>query len=186
MLLFNIINELFRALPLLSSVIFGLIYFITKDIYIFYIFIGTLLTSIITNISKNIIFKYIEVFLSYYNFNTIKSILGTFERPLGAKNCGNFYINETNFSTTKGMPSGHSILAGYISIYMYYYIINKYKIDKKKHNYVLLLCISFTFYIMYTRILFGCHTIEQTIIGGIIGIIVGHYYYLLANKLINK
>ena len=62
MLLFNIINELFRALPLLSSVVFGLIYFITKDIYIFYIFIGTLLTSIITNISKNIIFKYIEVF----------------------------------------------------------------------------------------------------------------------------
>jgi len=186
MLLLNIINELFRALPLLSSLIFGIIYFITNDIYMLYIFIGTYITSITTHLCKNLIFKYIEIFLSYNNFNTIKSILGSFERPINAKNCGNFYINETNYSTSKGMPSGHCILAGYISIYMYYYIINKYKIDKKKHNYILLLCVSFTFYTMYTRVLFGCHTLEQTIIGGIIGMILGHYYYLLSNKLINK
>ena len=186
MLFINIINEIFRALPLLSSIIFGIIYFITKDLYMFYIFIGTLISGIITDIFKNLIFKYIEILLSYYNFNTVKSILGTFERPCGAKNCGNFYINETNFSYTKGMPSGHCILAGYLSIYMYYYIINKYKIDKKKHNYVLLLCVLFIFYIMHTRILFGCHTLEQTIVGGIIGMFLGHYYYLLSNKIINK
>lgn len=186
MLLINIINELFRALPILSSIIFGIIYFITKDIYMFYIFIGTFVSGIITDFFKNFVFKYIENLLSYYNFNTIKSILGTFERPYGAKNCGNFYINETNFSTTRGMPSGHCILAGYISIYMYNYILNKYKIDKTKKNYVLLICVLFTFYTMHTRILFGCHTLEQTILGSMIGIIVGHYYYLLSDKLINK
>ena len=92
-----------------------------------YIFIGTYITSITTHLCKNLIFKYIEIFLSYNNFNTIKSILGSFERPINAKNCGNFYINETNYSTSKGMPSGHCILAGYISIYMYIYINNNLK-----------------------------------------------------------
>ena len=186
MLFINIINELFRALPLLSFIIFGIIYFITKDLNIYNIFIGTLLVNVIIYILKNFIFKYIEFFLSYYNFNNIKSILGTFDRPFGAKNCSNFYENETNFSYTKGMPSGHCILAGYISIYMYHYILNKYKIDKTKHNYILILCILFTFYTMHTRILFGCHTLEQTIIGAIIGIILGHYHYILSNNLINK
>ena len=75
------------------------------------------------------------------------------------------------------MPSGHSILAGYISIYMYYYLINKYKIEKKNHNYILIFSILFTFYTMYTRILFGCHTIQQTILGAAIGVFIGHYYY---------
>lgn len=185
MILINVINELFRALPILSSSIFFIIFLIKKDIYMLYIFIGTLLLGCVTHISKNIIFKYIETLILNYRFNFIKSILGPFERPLNAKNCGNFYISEKNFSYTPGMPSGHSILAGYISIYMYYYLINKYKIHKSKYNITLSFCILFTFYTMYTRVLFNCHTIQQTIIGAMIGIIIGHYYYLLSKKLIN-
>ena len=53
MSLLNIINELFRALPLLSSLIFGIIYFKTNDLYMLYIFIGTFLTSITTYLCKN-------------------------------------------------------------------------------------------------------------------------------------
>ena len=111
--------------------------------------------------------------------------MGIFERPHGAKNCGSFYIDEFNFCTSRGMPSGHSILAGYISIYMYYYLKNKYKIEKKNHNYILIFSILFTFYTMYTRVLFGCHTIQQTILGAAIGVFIGHYYYFLCDKFIN-
>ena len=128
----NILNELFRALPILASVISFILYFIINDLFIFYLFIGTLLSGILTTFLKDIIFLNIEKFLLYYNCYTIKNILGIFERPPGAKNCGSFYIDEFNFSKSRGMPSGHSILAGYISIYMYYYLINKYKIEKKK------------------------------------------------------
>jgi len=185
MLLFNIINELFRGLPFFSPIIFFVIFLVKKDIYMFYIFIGTFFIGCITQICKTVIFKYIEFFISYYKLVSIKSILGSFERPPNAKNCGSFYENETNFSYTRGMPSGHSILAGYISIYMYYYIIDKYKIDKSKHNYILLYCILFTSYTMYTRVLFNCHTLQQTIMGAIIGAFIGHYYYLLSKKFIN-
>ena len=84
------------------------------------------------------------------------------------------------------MPSGHSLLAGYISTVLYYYLINKYNIKKKsKKNYILMLCLIFTFYTMHTRILFGCHTFQQTVIGTIIGMIYGHYYYKISHKLTN-
>ena len=47
------------------------------------------------------------------------------------------------------------------------------------------MCLLFTFYTMYTRILFGCHTFQQTIVGSIIGSVYGYYYYKLSYKFIN-
>lgn len=68
---------------------------------------------------------------------------------------------------------------------MYYYLIKKYKIEKNKQKYILIYCILFVFYTMHTRIIFGCHTLQQTIVGAAIGCLLGHYYYLLCNKIIN-
>ena len=186
MLLFNILNELFRALPIISFFLSITLYLITKNLFILYIFIGIILCSIITYFLKNILFKFFKSFILYYNFNYIKRILGPFERPPNAKNCDNFYINQTNFSYTSGMPSGHSILAGYLSVFIYYYLVNKYKIKQENQKYIFMFSILFVFYTMYTRILFECHTLQQTIIGSIIGVILGHYYYMLSNKLINN
>jgi membrane-associated phospholipid phosphatase len=174
------INEIFRSIPVLIPISIFIYYFICKEIIILLFGIGLLTNSFITYIMKNIIFKYIEYFLNNYKLNKIKSILGSFSRPDGAKNCGCFYIDEYNFSSTRGMPSGHCILAGFCSIFVWHYLIHKYKIEKYNHNKLLLFCLFFTFYTNYTRIHFGCHTVQQTIIGTFIGMIFGHYYFLLS------
>ena len=55
----NILNEIFRALPVLSSFISFILYFINNDLIIFYLFIGTLLSGILTTFLKDIIFFFI-------------------------------------------------------------------------------------------------------------------------------
>lgn len=186
MFIISIINEIFRALPLIGPIFLFLFYFCKNDLILLYILIGSILIIFINFIMKDIIFKYIESIINYYNLNKIQNILGIFDRPNNAKNCGIFYVNEENLSYERGMPSGHSLLAGYIGIVLYYYLIDKYKIKKKEEqNNLLIICLLFIFYTMYTRILFGCHTFQQTIIGCIIGIIYGHYYYKFSYKFID-
>ena len=80
------------------------------------------------------------------------------------------------------MPSGHSIIAGFFSIFIFHHINNTYNISKDKQLELLLYCFIFTTYTMYSRILFGCHTLQQTIIGAFIGIIYGHIFYTLNYK----
>ena len=61
------------------------------------------------NVLKNIICKPIGNYLTN-KYNIIDfPIIGRFKRPEGALNCGCFYISENNYSTSEGMPSGHSI-----------------------------------------------------------------------------
>lgn len=39
---------------------------------------------------------------------------------------------------------------------------------------------------MYTRVLMNAHTIQQTIIGSLIGCIFAHYYYIYINNKLKK
>lgn len=178
----NYINEIFRAIPIIIPVLSFVYYLITKEKIILFLFTGIILCHFFIILLKNVVFKYIEYFLNNLKLNKIKNILGSFDRPIGAKNCGSFYVNEHNYSSTRGMPSGHCILIGYVSIFLWHYLIEKYKIEKKNHLYLLIFCLFFCYYTMYTRVIFGCHTIEQTIIGLFIGMIYGHYYFLLGKK----
>ena len=180
------LNTFFRSIPITLPIITFIIYIFLKDIYIFYFCLGMIISQISIPYIKYIC-KFFGYYLIKYNNNNIElPIIGRISRPTGANNCGCFYKNPDNLATSSGMPSGHSILAGFTSIFLYYYLINKYKIDKRYYTVIFILCLSFTLYTMYTRVLFNCHTIQQTVIGAIIGMIYGYYWYIFINKLINK
>ena len=131
MVLISIVNELFRGLPALGPSFLLIYYNYNNDIMLLYIFMGSIFILFINFIMKDIIFKYIEYIINYYNFTNLKLICGNFERPPQAKNCGIVYLNEKNFSYERGMPSGHSLVAAYLATCLYFYIIHKYKIKKK-------------------------------------------------------
>jgi len=179
----NIINEIFRSIPVTLPILTYIFYIITDDKLIFYLACGMVITQFLVPYIKNIFSYFYFILISNINKNIELPILGRFSRPDGATNCGSFYKSPDNIATTSGMPSGHSILAGFTSIFLYYYLIDKYKIKKEYHDKLLLVCLLFTFYTMYTRILFNCHTIQQTICGSLLGILSGHYYYKLIIKL---
>ena len=179
----NSINEIFRSIPVTLPLLTFVFALITKDKVIFYFACGMTITQMLVRHIKNIFLYFYSILISNTNKNIELPILGRFSRPDGANNCGSFYKSPDNISTSSGMPSGHSILAGFTSIFLYYYLIDKYKIKKEYHDKLLLVCLLFTFYTMYTRILFNCHTIQQTICGSLLGILFGHYYYKLIIKL---
>ncbi len=111
------------------------------------------------------------------------AVTETNKGPYKHKNSGLFYVSEDNYSSSLGMPSGHSISAAFIATYLYLYLIEKYKIENPEHT-LMPICIIFTLYTMYSRVyIFKVHTIQQTIIGAYLGYILAIYYYKLVKRI---
>jgi membrane-associated phospholipid phosphatase len=99
-------------------------------------------------------------------------------RPRGAKNCAS-YVTYFTKSHSYGMPSGHSQNMGLVFGFWICYIwTNRHKSSILKVIGALFIIIS-SLYIPYSRVIVGCHSVSQVIIGFIIGLIVGVYSYRL-------
>jgi membrane-associated phospholipid phosphatase len=105
--------------------------------------------------------------------------IGQGTRPSGAHSCSSFISAPLMPATSFGMPSGHSQLAWFFTVYACLSIIYKWKnkitieLTKKK---VILSCIALivlAITISYSRVsIEGCHTTGQVVIGGLIGSVI--------------
>ena len=110
-------------------------------------------------------------------------ILGRGPRPEGAKYCGCF-ITESNLSGVSnsfGMPSGHSITAMSMFVFWYLYFQENTEDLKLRRRQQVILGIICTAVIL-SRIYLGCHTIQHTIIGALIGAGLGTLGYKVFYK----
>jgi len=149
------INETFRTLPFTSiffSLLIGIIFQNKLALIIAFM--------LMADNSINKVFKYLSK----------KYIKIDGERPKGAKNCGCFIdLNNVNkLATSYGMPSGHTQNIFFICTFLTLY-------TKSYLSKLFLLIISI--YGGYLRVKFGCHTIGQVFVGGILGIIIGFISY---------
>jgi hypothetical protein len=156
-----------------------------------YIVICIMSCSLINHILK-IIFKLI--------FGLSKTgslpLLGIGMRPKGASDCG--LTLSGGSSKSFGMPSGHSQTTWFIVSYLLFITIDILKDNLNKYNstntneYILfmilngfgiLLLVSIGIYVSYSRVYIeGCHTIQQVILGGLIGASLGFVAYILKDK----
>lgn len=154
-------EEIYFVLVLLFLII---IYLTTNKIdyiiFIFYIVISILINFIL----KEYIFRPIM------NNNTYKFI-GSGIRPDATRNCTNLLDNNILISMY-GMPSGHSQTLLLICTLLFLKILNeKYSLNKKIIKCLVLFIV--TGFLIYERLYYNCHTYQQIIIGGLIGIILG-------------
>jgi membrane-associated phospholipid phosphatase len=114
------------------------------------------------------------------------TLLGRGKRPDGAKNTTCFLKYPEKASNTFGMPSGHSQNAWLFAIYLIMHILynnfylNEYFNNKFINILKLLnitLIIFFSLMVSISRVIEKCHTIQQVIVGGLIGCILGYYTY---------
>jgi membrane-associated phospholipid phosphatase len=90
------------------------------------------------------------------------------------------------------MPSGHSQNAWFLFGFMLLYLINNYKNGKNDTTSQIWLGISIsvlfiiTITVSISRVYINCHTIQQVIIGGMIGLILGSLAYLLTKYIVEK
>jgi len=184
----NYRQNLFPTLSRASPAIFALILFINCAINpsyeSFYIFIIHFIVIFSNFFIKNLIFK------PLYNLLGKKKIrfLGLGERPDGANSCS--FILDNKDSKSFGMPSGHSQTAWTLVTYIIFKITYNFKNSNNSNNkdiknyiWFIVSCISLisiSIYISYSRVYIeGCHTIQQVIIGALIGIGSGFliFYY---------
>ncbi len=81
-----------------------------------------------------------------------------------------------------GMPSGHSQIISFATSFWILYLWRK---SKTKSIWIMIntfIMIGLSALIMYSRIIGGCHNLEQIIIGCIFGVIVGISCYFILEK----
>ncbi len=147
--------------------------------------------SSILNFILKIIFKI--VYEKIGNKKGMIPILGRGMRPQGAYNCGVIPTCDKSPSKSFGMPSGHSQSVWFMFGFFILYFLKFKSINQKQNkswNWILLLKISLLFifcmFISFTRVYVGCHTVQQVIVGGIIGLVFGLSCFTLTNYIIQK
>ena len=113
-------------------------------------------------------------------------VFGYGTRPKGAKHCGTFVKPNSNGTPgTYGMPSGHAQTAMFFSAYIILHLINSnYNNVTKKSGIAFFSILGIM--IMYSRIYFKCHTIQQVLVGGLIGGTLGVLYFKNKDKIKKK
>jgi dolichyldiphosphatase len=171
----NIFDIVARAYPLIIQVIVLGHFIGTRNKESIYLFVWFLFNEFINKSSKLLlksVFKDKEI-----------PILGKGERPQ-TKNCG--MIADGSKSSSYGTPSGHSQFASFFSLYSVL-VINDLPIEQAvKYVYFVLLGLV-AIWIMYTRLQFKCHTIQQIIFGALIGGILAFIAYKIKKTtMVNK
>ena len=187
----KIIATLARTSPVL--VLFGafLSCILQPSYNSFYLLALVIITSLFNYGTKYLVVKPI------YNL-TGKSELPLFgigSRPKGATSCD--VSLEGKVATSFGMPSGHSQIIWTVGIYLLCRLINNY-INKKdefgRTNTILsiiwliiscLVIMSIMIYVSYSRVYIeGCHTLQQVLIGGLIGATIGFLAFYFEDSII--
>jgi len=170
--IYFILDRLTRASPLLIYLYMFLNYVLfgyKKYLLLGFIFLGS---DIFNHILKEYGFK---KFMGNKKF----PVLGYGTRP-NTKNCG-LFCNEKD-SKSYGMPSGHAQIICFFVTYWILEIIqtkNRKRINKLFSIGILL---TLALLVMYSRVYWSkCHTIQQVIMGGVIGISFGYGTHNLLN-----
>lgn len=169
--LYSSIRGILRSYPTMFGIISIILGLVFKLPILSYLSSVILLSSIFNNkILKNLLFKILDI----TNLQFIAM------RPNGAQNCSPF-INElkpNKLSDTYGMPSGHSVEAMVITIFLIVYVLDKHEKNWKRDLLIVLLLLVGVS-ICVSRVTLGCHTIFQVIIGSLMGALTGYYSYKL-------
>ena len=168
-----------RAYPLLTSSSSFLSYFLVGNIELLMLTAAILLNDAFNHFLKNVVCRPLMG-------NKKLPIFGYGIRPKGAKYCGLFIKpNSNGIPTSYGMPSGHSQNAIFFSTYVILNLINgKFKYLTKVYGTIFFTLVGLG--IMYSRVYLKCHTVEQVIVGGVIGGVLAALYFKNKDKIKKK
>lgn len=177
-----------RTSPVLLTLITILYAMMMPGFNSFYLVILVLLTN-----GFNAFLKYVVMKPLYkWSGGNDLFMLGSGSRPSGAMSC-QFAIDGKK-ATSFGMPSGHSQIAWTMGTYVICLLINRFidninQNSKQSNNYSTLsqlilddiwilisigVILGVMIYVSYSRVYIeGCHTIQQVIVGGVVGIVLG-------------
>jgi membrane-associated phospholipid phosphatase len=188
-------NKIFATLARTSPVLilFGAFFscILQPSYSSFYLLVLIVFTSIFNFGLKNLVSKPIYKLSGKNEL----PLIGMGSRPKGANSCD--LTIDGKHASSFGMPSGHSQIIWTVGIYLLCRIINNnyYKANDLGNTMntlsIMWLVISCTviffvmIYVSYSRVYIeGCHTIQQVIIGGLIGSAVGFIAFYFEDSIL--
>jgi membrane-associated phospholipid phosphatase len=130
------------------------------------------------------------LFRNIYSFSKHDTLplLGSGKRPHDGYDFWGFQYLSKNLvdDVSYGMPSGHSLFAWMVSSYL---ILNITKLDQYPYKHLkIILLIILAISVSLSRYISNCHTIQQLIIGAIIGSLLGFLFHkiMLNDNLFHK
>jgi membrane-associated phospholipid phosphatase len=159
-----------------------------------YLLVSYIVLTLSVPILKEIVFKPIYMILGKKNDKI--PLLGYGRRPNGATDCGAFLNFNNKLATSFGMPSGHSQLTWMVATYLLCHLYfdknvlfddnNKWKKHRRSLTAVFSsIIVLFAISVSYSRVnVEYCHTLQQVVIGGLIGIGMGAGVYFIQKKFI--
>ena len=168
-MLFEEAISIAKVSPLLmfATAIMG--YLLTYEKTFLLLLLGFSGNTIINYIIKHFIMKPIMGNRKY-------PVIGQGPRPKGAKACGLFDNSKITDIKSFGMPSGHAQMAGFFTAYS----MSKLGEDNVSPSFYTAVGIflgSSLIFIMYSRVFSKCHTIQQTVAGALIGLVLGNLFF---------
>jgi membrane-associated phospholipid phosphatase len=152
----KLIEDFARFYPA-ATIIYALM---TGDIYLF-VFL------IISNLANGVLkYKIAKPLMR----GKIYTVIGSGERPKGAKHCGIWKDPPGHITKSYGMPSGHSQEATGFATYM---ILKNISEGNEVFTPINIILSGLAIFIMHSRVDLNCHTIQQVIAGGLIGVLFG-------------
>jgi membrane-associated phospholipid phosphatase len=176
----NDLSGILRAYPIITSFSCVIGYFTSGNIDLLMLLVANTVNDLINNFLK---YKICVPLMGDKRWG----IFGYGTRPKGAKHCGIFVKPNSNGipKGSYGMPSGHSQNAIFFTTYMILHLINS-NYNTLTKNVGIGLFSFLGIMVMYSRVYFKCHTIQQVLIGGLIGGTLGALYFKNKDKLKEK
>lgn len=165
-----------------------------RSFFLLILFVCQFVGIYINYFIKEVIFKTIySIYGSKTGDGLYIPILGIGNRPLGAKCCDELFNCEGKLSKSFGMPSGHAQSIGILisMVLLFWYNQNKKgkklerirKMMNEKWEWILVF-IFITLGVFYTRVYYThCHTIQQVIIGFLVGLGIGYIGFDIYSKM---
>jgi len=147
-------------------------------------------TSMVNFGLKNIVFK--PLYKYFPQLET--SFLNRGVRPNGAKSCGVSLTKHDELAFSFGMPSGHSQITWTFTTYFICILcqtpLNLFSniptIEYLARCMLAIVLIVGSLYISYSRFTIeGCHTVQQVILGGFIGVVIGYLGFVYENRIMS-
>jgi membrane-associated phospholipid phosphatase len=181
----NVLWKLMRMFPEMFPFFCFIIYLATSDNLLLYIIIVSYINFLLNTLFKNISSRIYKIQRSV-NI----PIIGRGPRPLGSHMCD--FGHKQSF----GMPSGHAQITWTFVVLVILLILQKkggnYDLCELKHlgniqskdlfRIICLVLLGIT--VCYSRVYVeGCHTLEQVIVGTIIGISLGVFFFKMMKNI---
>jgi len=186
----NVIPTLARLSPVLYPMLAILWILLKRTKVSSFLLILHIFTSVVNFGMKNIVFK--PLYKYFPQLET--SFLNRGNRPNGAKSCGVSLTKHDKLAFSFGMPSGHSQITWTFTTYflciLFQTHLNLFSsiqiIEYLARSLCAIVLIVISLYISYSRVAIeGCHTIQQVIVGGFIGVVIGYLGFVYENRIMS-